>query len=157
MAWPLGVVGLGLQVAGSRRAKRQARRAARRAKEAADFSAKQSERKAGEERAIGSMEVAEEARRGDLVKSRARAVGAASGAGGYEDVISDIEAEAEYRMLSALFNREQGARDLEVQAEVARREGADAARAYRAKGRAAELRGFANLLSGAESLYERYG
>lgn len=157
MAWPLAALGLGLQFAGSVREKRQARKAERKARKAAEFSAKQSERKAGEERAIGSMEAAEEARRGDLVESRARAVGAASGAGGYQDIISDIDAEAEYRMLSALFNREQGARDLEVQAEVARREGADAARAYKAKGRAAEIRGYSNLLSGAASLYERYG
>lgn len=150
-------VGLGLNILGIGKSRRASRRRARKAREAAEFEGKQLDRKAGEERAIGSRAVADQAREGERVASRARALGAASGAGGYEDVISDIEAESEYRALTALYNSEISARDLEVGAKVARKQGADAARAYREQGRADTIAGLGNIITGAASLYERYG
>ena len=173
MALPLalGIIGLGLQGAGiigsrreSKRAARAERRAGKRAEEAAEFTADQYETKAGQERAIGSRDVAEEARRGRIATSMARAIGAASGAGGYDTNIADIEGEADYRMLTALYNSEQSARDLELAAEISRREGADAARAhaaqagaYRRQGNIIALQGAADIFGGAMTLYERYG
>lgn len=132
--------------------------------EAGRFQAVQLERKAGEERAIGSIEASEQAREGEFIKSRAKAIGAASGAGGYEDTLTDIDAEKEYRTLTALFNSEQSARDLEVGAEVARREGADAARAYegsssivKARNKATNINNATNILNSGASLYQQFG
>lgn len=173
MALPiaLNAVGLGLQGIGmlgarreSRRAARAEREAAKRAKEAGEFTAKQYETKAGQERAIGSRDVAEEVRRGRITASAARAIGAASGAGGYDTNIADIEGESDYRMLTALYNSEQSARDLELAAEISRREGADAARAhaaqagaYRRQGNIMAIQGAADMFGGAMTMYERYG
>ncbi len=167
----IGAIGLGLSAAGAGQSRRDAKRAARaerlagiRAEEAGEFTAQQFEAKAGQERAIGSREVAERAREGRILASDARAIGAASGAGGYETTIADIEGEAEYRMLTSLYNSEQSARDLEIAAEVSRREGADAGRAhtaaaagYRNQARTIGIQGAADFAMGAMSLYDRYG
>lgn len=167
----LGGLGLGLNIFGMSRANKEARRAARaedeaaeRAREAGEFTAKQFETKTGQERAIGSREVSERKREGRILASDALAIGASSGAGGYESTIADIEGEAEYRMLTSLYNSEQSARDLEIAAEVSRREGADAGRAhtaaaagYRSQARTIGIQGAADLFGGAMSLYDRYG
>lgn len=172
MALPvLGAIGLGAQIFGmgasrraSKRARRAEREAAKRAKEAGEFAAQQYEDKAQQEMAIGSREAEEARRQGKTVASDARAIGAASGAGGYESVIAEIEGESDYHMLTALYNRKQSARDLEVAAEVSRREGADAARghvaaagAYRSQARSNAIQGGVNFLDGAMTMYERYG
>ncbi len=173
MALPvaLNLLGLGLNALGTSRAKKEARKAARaerelakRAEEAGEFTAVQYEGKAKQERAIGSRETAEIKRAGKRLQSDARAVGASSGAGGYESTIADIGGEADYQMLISMYNSEQSGRDLELAAEVSRREGADAARghvasagAYRSQARTIGLQGAADFLGGASTMYERYG
>ena len=169
--WWLAAIGLGLQLFGmyqqneaDKQEEESTRAGGARAQEAAEFQAVQLERKAGEERAIGSREISEQSKEGRLIKSRAKALGAASGAGGYEGTLDDIDAEAEYRMLTAFYNSETSARDLEVAASVSRREGADAARAYEASAAGSRARNRANMIQSAggvlqsgASLYERYG
>jgi hypothetical protein len=167
----LGIAGMGMQAAGmgesaraSRRAARAERAAAKKAREAAEFTAEQYKGKAQQERAIGSREVEQQARKGKIAVSNARAIGAASGAGGYESNIAEIIGESDYQMLAALYNGEQTARDFDVAAEVSLREGADAARAhaaqagsYRSQNRANMFQGAASFANSAMTLYERYG
>jgi hypothetical protein len=164
-------VSVGLQVKGQNEQKKALKagskaeqEAARRAEEAAEFAAMQFGDKAEQERAFGSMAVEDESAQRKAVISNTRAIGAASGAGGYESNIADIKGESDYRMLAALYNSEQSARDFEISAEVARREGADAARAhiasagaYRGQAKAISYQGSADLINQGVTLYERYG
>lgn len=132
--------------------------AAEQADEAGEYQAIQLERKAGEERAVGSIEAYETDKAGKRVLSRAKAVGAASGAGGYD--LSELEVEREMGVLRSLYNSELSARDLEIGAEVARREGADAARAYEASASSAKSarrgQAVANIAQTGLSLYDMY-
>lgn len=153
----LGVASLGLQFRGARRAKRANKQAEREALLAASDEAEQLEGKAKDEMAAGSYRIEDIKREGTNVKSRAKALGGASGAGGYEDTLADIDAETEYRALFALHNSKQSARDLKLAAIAVRRHGVDAARAHRERGRADQIDATAGMLSGAQSLFERYG
>lgn len=153
----LPLIGIGLNIFGGSRAKRAAKRKAARDLEAGEFAAEQYEDKAIQEIAIGTRAMEEQAKEGRLVASSAKAIGAASGAGGYEGTVAEIEAESDYRMLTALYNSKQSARDLEVAAMVARREGADAARASREQAKTIGLQTIGSALTAGASLYERYG
>lgn len=167
----LSVIGLALSASANRKARKEAKKAEqaakeaeKRAKEAAEFTARQYEDKAKQERAASQHEAEEVKHQAKILQSNARAIGAASGAGGYETSIADIQGAADYRMLIALYNGDRSARDLELAAEVARREGADAARAqaatagaYRSRAETLRVQGMADTFNGALSLYERYG
>lgn len=143
--------------------------AARRAEEEGAFIAEQDLAKADQELAIGSREKGDEARRGRTLVSDAKAIGAASGAGGYESTIADIQGEADYQMLAAMYNRRQNARDLRVAAGVAKREAADKAAghltlasAYRSQAKIDRLKGYSDMLGGASdfggtSMAGKYG
>ena len=129
---------------------------------AGEFTALQYEAKAGEELAIGQMKAREKQREGEYIKSKAKAIGAASGAGGYD--MADLEAQAEYLVLSELYNSKRTAKDYDTAADVARREGADAARASisaasaaRTTTQAQTAQNVANIGFQAVSLYNRYG
>lgn len=162
MAWiatSVLVYGTVEQKKANERQERALKQSAEDAKKAGEFQAVQLERKAGETRAAGHVEAREAERQGDLIMSRAKTVAGASGAAGAD--FSDLEAEQEYRILMNLFNSELSARDQEVAAEVARTEGADAARSYEASASAARSQGRANLFLGlgqiGVSLYDRFG
>jgi hypothetical protein len=158
MVFPvLGAIGLGLQIGGARKAKKAAKEAERQAYLAAADEADQLEGKARDEKAIGTYKVEGIQRQGKRVASDAKAIGAASGAGGYEGAISDIEAETEYQALTAMFNSKMSARDLKLAAKATRKHGIDAGRAIREQGRANDIDAMTGILSGAQSLYERFG
>ena len=64
----------------------------------------ETKKKATEEMAIATHEAEQKRRHAEKVKSRARAVAAASGAGGYDPY--ELEAEGDYHVLTALYNGE---------------------------------------------------
>lgn len=70
--------------------------------------------------AAATREAQEERRRSELIQSRARAVGAASGAGGpgLVKIYSDLAAEGEYRVLSRVWQGQNDAEGLIAQAEA---------------------------------------
>ena len=155
----LSVIGTAQQNRAGQKEEQALKQSGAEAEAAGEFQAVQLERKATQERAIGSVEASRIDREGKLLESKAKAIGAASGAGGYDT--SDISAEKDYQILMSLFNSELSARDLQVGAEVARREGADAARAYEASASASRTRSNAQTLSNVGqtglSLYQRFG
>ena len=108
-------------------------------------------RRQGKERfAIASHEVARRYREGELLASKAKAAGASSGAGGYEDVIADIEARAEYNALSALHEGQMDMFEANRQADSVLRQG------YEAKN-ASRYNVLSTLLSGGGAALGRYG
>ncbi len=116
--------------------------------------ARQYETQAGLERASSQREAIDERRQAELVSSRALAVAGASG-GGVSDptvinTIADIQAEGEYRALTALYNGETQAQSYEAQAAARRKE------AKRAK-RAGAISAAATILEGGSSIASRYG
>lgn len=101
---------------------------------------------------VASQQVADQyISQADLLQSRAKAVAAASGAGGVQvdNIISDIGAEGEYRALMALYNGETTARTQEFAGEAAMYEGTSAKRA-------SYLKAGGTVLSLAGSQWDRY-
>lgn len=125
------------------------------------------ERRAGEERAVSQRELLEERRQGRFVRSRALALGAASGAGvsdpGFVGLLGDLDTETEIRAQNALFGGETAARNLEFGAGI-ERAGGDASMiaaqaksdALRAGARQSFFGAAGTLLSGGASLYDKY-
>lgn len=146
-------VSFGLQAYSAFSARSSSRRSARAARAAGEKQGQEFEKQAGQTRAIGSRRIGDESKKGRRIASRAQAVGAASGAGGYEGIIDEINEETELRMLTAFYNSETSALDLEVAASVARTEGADAARAIKTRGDTAV---FGGLAKAGLSFYERF-
>jgi len=100
----------------------------------------------GRAKAAAQREAAEEERLKEHMHSRALAVAAASGAGiddpGMVNLIGDLNAEGEYRVLSRLWAGEDASDSFAFQAEQAEREGDAAMNA-----------GYANAISTAASAY----
>jgi hypothetical protein len=117
--------------------------------QALNFEAEQLDRNAEEERAIATREVAENRRQRQLVLSRARAAGAASGGGRDFDLEADLDEEADYRRLTALYDGETRARSLRTTAAVRRGEGSAARRA-------GFIRAGSTIASGASSMFAKY-
>lgn len=84
--------------------------------------------------AAATQEMAEERRDKEFMYSRALAVAAASGGGtgaaGIVNLLADINAEGEYRILSRLYTGQDEAAGLRFRAEAAIREGESARDAY---------------------------
>lgn len=116
--------------------------------------AAQMEDQANAERAASQRAYLEEKRQARYVSSRAQAVAAASGAGVSDptvaNIISGIEGEGEYRALSRLYQGDVTAQGLQYGAQVRRKEG-------RAAKTAGYLSAASTVLSGASSLYGKYG
>jgi len=89
-----------------------------------DRMAKQGDQIAGQRRATAQRGAFAQREKKKLIESRALSVGAASGANvsdpGFVNLVSDIDAEGEYRALSVLFEGEQEARSLEDQSALRR-------------------------------------
>jgi hypothetical protein len=133
------------------------------ASQVANFQAKQLERQAGQERATSQLAAIEESRKGRLARSRALAVAAASGAGtdgSVSDILSDLTAEGEFNAQGALYEGEETAKGMEVQAAATRAQGAYAKRgaAYQARStrRSSYLSSVGNLMAGGSSFYSKY-
>ena len=116
----------------------------------AEFQAAQLTQQAGQARASAQRAAMEARRQGRLKASAAQARGAASGAGGHESLVADIAAESEFAALVALHNGEEVARGMETQANAARITG-------KSKQSAGQFEAFTTLLSGASTMFLRFG
>ncbi len=148
----LGVVGAGVQLAGSAVAARGQREAGRAAEEDAMFEAKQLEAQGKEEFAASQREALERRREGRLANSRAQAIAAGSGAGAGTDaptilkIMGGITRRAEYGAQAAMFGGENRRSGLYAQAGATRRTG-------RAQRRGAELSAMGTMFSGISSAF----
>lgn len=142
-----------------------AKAAGKDANRVAKWEAAQMERNAGQERAASQREAIEERRRGRLAVSRARAVAGASGAGVSDptvtNILADLASQGETNALTALWEGEESARNMEFGAAGRRYEGSQAqqAGAYTAKAarRAGYFDAVGNLLEGGSDFYTKYG
>lgn len=116
--------------------------------------ANQLDEQAGLDRASSQRQAIEERRGARLANSRTLALAAASGGGADDPTIvnrmADIDAEGEYRALTALYEGEETARGKEAQAKANRR----AAKATKTAG---YLKAAGSILGAGSSLYDRYG
>lgn len=121
---------------------------------AADSQALQMDAQAKAEQASGQRAYLDQQRQTRFVSSRAQALAAASGAGVSDptisNLISNISGEGEYRALSSLYQGNVTAQGLQYGADATRREGSAAQTA-------GYLKGASTILSGATSMYEKYG
>lgn len=119
------------------------------AQASANYQAQQLDAQAKTERAVAQRQANEERRQKELVISRARAVGAASGGGQDYDLLGDLEEEGEYRAATAMWEGEEAAKGRTNQANAARFEGKQAKKASRFKAAG-------TILGGATSFYDRF-
>ncbi len=137
-----------------------------------DYQAAQLDQNAGQQRAASQRQAAEQRRQARLAASRVQAL---AGGGSTDPSVlgltGDIAGEGEYNALSALYEGEEKARGMEMQATSARGQGDQ----YRKSGQAALARGqvalqqgqvsnsaaklnaTSALFSGASSLFTKYG
>lgn len=138
--------------------------------QSAEFSAKQMEINAGQERASAQRKMLEEGRKKNMALSRAQAVAAASGGGTLDpsivDIMGDLEAEGEYNKRAALFEGEQRAQDLESGAMVQRYQGSMSRMAGKAEKKSSYVAAAGSLFKGGgqvgdsdafKSLMDKYG
>lgn len=118
-------------------------------KAAANYQAAQLDAAAKTERASAQRQAQEERRQKELLISRARAVGAASGGGQDYGLIGSIEEDGTLRELTALWQGEEAAKGREQQAASARFDGKQAKKA-------SVFKAATTLMSGGASLYDRY-
>lgn len=116
--------------------------------------AAQLEAQALTERATSQRESIEQRRNARFAQSRALALSAASGASAsdrsIETIISDIAGEGEYRALTALYNGEEQASSMEMQAKARRKEAKNAKVA-------GMISALGTILEGGSSIASRYG
>lgn len=159
----MSVVGGAMQASQTRAAGAAEQQAALGRQQALEHQAAQARINAGQEKAVAQRRSLEERKRGELIASRAQAVGAASGVGGesLERVFGDIGAEEEYRATLALYEGDVAARSLKLQAETKVFEGQQEARAGEVASRLAKQKAtgqlVGGLLKGGKTLYTKYG
>lgn len=118
-------------------------------KSASEFQAKQLKAAGLAEDAAAQRKAEESTRQAEIMQSRARAVGAASGGGVDVALAGDIEAEGEYRSLLSLWEGAEAAKGRNAQASAAQFEGSQAKKA-------GVLKAGSTLLKGGTSFYEKY-
>ncbi len=116
----------------------------------ARYEAAQHESLAVAELAMASHAAAEEHRQKRLTLSRAQLVGAASGGGRAADIEGGLEAEGQYRALTALWEGEESSAGRRTQAAARRLEGQNARKA-------GFVRGAGTLAATGASMWEKYG
>lgn len=161
LATALQVAGTLMSVKGGLDAAKAARVAGQRQRAAKESEAALYTSRAQQEVAAAQQRGFEEKRKAKLVASRAIAL-AASGGGGASDptvmnLLADVEGEGAYRQAVRVYQGEEAARTLRYQAAGARYEGELAEEAGSAKARAYKTQAISSLLSGAGSLYGKYG
>lgn len=116
-----------------------------------DNQAEQARANAIQEEAFAQREAFNERKKGELVASRALAVGAASGVGveSLDNVFGDIGQEEEFRALDALFRGDRAAQNLRYQADLKVFEGEQEARAGQVARRLAKSKALTQVLAGA--------
>jgi len=124
------------------------------AEQNAAFKAAQLKRAAGLKKAESQRSALEIERQGKLQQSRALAVAAASGGGASDPTIVDhmarLAGETNYRKMVALYEGEDAANQLNLQAEITKREG-------KQQRQAANIASIGTALSEGSSLYNKYG
>lgn len=120
------------------------------AKSDADAVAIQQEREGKAAQAEAQREALNERKKANYAASRALAVSAASGAGVADDAIADLQAEGDYRVLSALYSGDTDAQLASFAAGATRREG-------RARKRGSYMNAGSTILGGASDFYSKYG
>lgn len=128
---------------------------------AAQYQAAQLDQNAGQAIAASQLQSAEQQRQARLMTSRALAVAAASGGGASDPtithIISNIAGEGAYRGAVALYQGEDRARLLRMEAEGKRYEAGMAIDSANARADSYRTAANASLLSGAGSLFDKYG
>lgn len=120
------------------------------AKATGEFQAKQLEQQEKAAIAASSQEAENRRKQGELVISRARAVGASNGGGIDFDLLGDLEEETDYRVGMAITEGQEAAKGKRTEAAAARFEGS--------RGKTAGLLSAGGtLLGGFNSLAEKYG
>lgn len=121
------------------------------ANNSAKFQAAQLEQQAGQEKATSQRVAIEERRRSDIAISDATAAAAASGGGATDPTVLNIQGglaeQGEYNALSALFQGDDRAAGLKLQAASARSQGKQAKRAGLIGGASTILSGIGGSLS----------
>lgn len=124
------------------------------AKENAYNLARQKEREGRAAQAESQREALNERKKANYAESRALAVAASSGAGvsnpTVQNILGDIRAEGDYRVLSSLYSGDTDAELANYAASVTRKQG-------RASQRGAYLNSASTILSGASDFYSKYG
>ncbi len=136
-------------------------RAGQRQQQAANFEAEQLDQNAIQAQAAAQRDALLERRRTALLVSRGLAVAAAGGGATTDPTVTrlldDIAGEGEYRSSTALYQGEEKARVLNMQAQARRDEGAGAAEMGQSRADAYRMAGIGSLATGAASLYTKYG
>ena len=167
MAWldmipaALTLAGSFMSAKGSYAAGQASRDAAASAKAAADFQSAQLNQNAGQALAAAQREQFEQERQTRLVAGRALAVAAASGASASDPtvmtLISRTAAEGAYRGAIDIYQGEERARQMRMAAAAKRFEGDLGITSGDSRAKAYGLQGASALLSGAGSLFAKYG
>lgn len=118
-----------------------------------EFQARQLRQSAGQERAVASRAVAEEARKSRFMASSARA--AFAGSGNY-DAEAQALAEGEHSALTALYSGEERARGLDLGAKSSLLEGSLARGASRMDALTPLASNYDSIAKASKSLYEKY-
>lgn len=104
--------------------------------------------------AVSQREAISERKKGTLAKSRAKAIAAASGLSatdeGAKDVYDEIDAQADYNAMAALYSGYDQAKQQRRAGDMAKWEGKQAKKASR-------IDAAATLLGTGSTMYERYG
>ncbi len=146
----LGKIAAAASAAGTLLSTAGAMTAARTQEKTAQFNAAQIEAKGKAEQAQSTHEAENERRRKELMLSRARAVGAASGGGIDLNLMGDIEEEGTLNEQRILWSGNEARKGRFDQAAAIRTEG-------KAKKRAGMFDAGTTLLSGGKSFIEKYG
>ena len=125
------------------------------------FQATQLDQQAGQSIASSQIAALDQARQGRLLASRALAVAAASGGGATDPtitrLISNIAGESAYRSATALYQGEDRARLLRMEADAKRYEGDLAVQSGDAKASAYRSAAIGSLFSAGGTLFSKYG
>lgn len=146
----IGTTAGALQVGGTILSTAGAVKAGSDANSVAKWQAAQMEEQAKAEQAAASQEAENRRKDADLILSRARAVGAASGGGIDYNLMGDLEEEGAYRVGLAIAEGDERAKGRRLDAAATRAEG-------RMQKSAAFLKGGRTILGGTASLMEKYG
>jgi len=154
-------LGAGMEFAGNNQAAANSRTVAARQAAALQFKQQQELVNAGQAVAAGQMSAAEQRRQGRLIQSRAQALAAASGGGAVDptvvNIIGNNAGEIALRASIALYQGEEKARMLRMQAAADGYNASMVLEAGENKAQAYEMAGKSAIFKGAGSLFTKYG
>lgn len=126
-----------------------------------EFEAAQAEQAANAEMGAAQIRAAQEKRKSRIIQSRAMALAASSGGGASDptvvNIISDLESEGSYRAAVAMYEGQDRARTLRLQAAGGIYEGQAGLNAGRSAAEGGNYRAAGSLFSAGANLYGKYG